>query len=65
LIASLLFGALQAGGLAMQSSEGIPASLSDIIQALLLLGFSVRYAPQILRLTRNVAARFALPGKRS
>ena len=50
--------------LAMQSSEGIPASLSDIIQALLLLGFSIRYAPQIIRLTRRVMANFTLIGKR-
>ena len=64
LVAALLFGALQSGGLAMQSSEGIPASLSDIIQALLLLGFSVRYAPQIIRLTRGVMANFTLIGKR-
>ncbi len=64
LVAALLFGALQAGGLAMQSSEGIPASLSDIIQALLLLGFSIRYAPQIIRLTRGVMANFTLVGKR-
>ena len=65
LVAALLFGALQSGGLAMQSSEGIPASLSDIIQALLLLGFSIRYAPQILRLTRRVRANFTLVGKRA
>ncbi|MCQ3809961.1 MAG: ABC transporter permease [Acidimicrobiia bacterium] len=64
LVAALLFGALQAGGLAMQSSEGIPASLSDIIQALLLLGFSIRYAPQIVRLTRGVMANFTLVGRR-
>ena len=64
LVAALLFGALQSGGLAMQSSEGIPASLSDIIQALLLLGFSIRYAPQIIRLTRRVMANFTLIGKR-
>ena len=63
LVAALLFGALQAGGLAMQSSEGIPASLSDIIQALLLLGFSIRYAPQIIRLTRGVMANFTLVGR--
>jgi general nucleoside transport system permease protein len=60
LVAALLFGALQAGGLAMQSSEGIPSSLSDIIQALILLGFSIRYAPQILRLSRGVMANFSL-----
>ena len=65
LVAALLFGALQSGGLAMQSSEGIPASLSDIIQALLLLGFSIRYAPQILRLTRRVVANFTLVAKRA
>lgn len=64
LVAALLFGALQSGGLAMQSSEGIPASLSDIIQALLLLGFSIRYAPQIIRLTRGVMANFTLIGKK-
>ncbi len=64
LVAALLFGALQAGGLAMQSSEGIPASLSDIIQALLLLGFSIRYAPQIIRLTRGVMANFTLVGRK-
>ena len=64
LVAALLFGALQSGGLAMQSSEGIPASLSDIIQALLLLGFSIRYAPQIIRLSRRVMANFTLIGKR-
>ena len=64
LVAAILFGALQSGGLAMQSSEGIPASLSDIIQALLLLGFSIRYAPQIIRLARGVMANFTLIGKR-
>ncbi len=64
LVAAVLFGALQAGGLAMQSSEGIPASLSDIIQALLLLGFSIRYAPQIIRLTRGVMANFTLVGRK-
>ena len=62
LVASLLFGALQAGGLAMQSSEGIPASLSDIIQALILLGFSVRFAPQIIELTRRIAGQFRIGG---
>jgi simple sugar transport system permease protein len=60
IVAALLFGALQSGGLAMQSAEGIPASLSDIIQALILLGFSIRYAPQIMRLTKGVMANFSL-----
>lgn len=60
IVAALLFGALQSGGLAMQSAEGIPASLSDIIQALILLGFSIRYAPQIMRLTTGVMANFSL-----
>ena len=54
LAAALLVGALQAGGLHMQSVEGIPASLSDIIQALILLGFAVRYAPQIAAIARRV-----------
>ena len=51
--AALLVGALQAGGLHMQSVEGIPASLSDVIQALILLGFAVRYAPQIAAIARR------------
>ena len=59
-VAALLFGALQSGGLAMQSSEGIPASLSGIIQALILLGFSVRYAPQISALVRRASANLSL-----
>ena len=54
LAAALLVGALQAGGLHMQSVEGIPASLSDVIQALILLGFAVRYAPQIAAIARRV-----------
>ncbi len=65
LAASLLFGALQSGGLAMQSSEGIPASLSDVIQALILLGFAVRYAPQIASLLRRAARSFRLVPDRS
>ncbi len=52
--ASLLVGALQAGGLHMQSTEGIPATLSDVIQALILLGFAVRYAPQITAIGQRV-----------
>ncbi|MEQ8716273.1 MAG: ABC transporter permease [Acidimicrobiales bacterium] len=58
--AALLFGGLQAGGLSMQSSEGIPATLSDVIQALILLGFSVRYAPQIARLLRRAVRTMPL-----
>ena len=54
LAAALLVGALQAGGLHMQAVESIPASLSDIIQALILLGFAVRYAPQIAAIARRV-----------
>ena len=54
LAAALLVGALQAGGLHMQATEGIPASLSDVIQALILLGFAVRYAPQIAAIARRV-----------
>lgn len=54
LAAALLVGALQAGGLHMQATEGIPASLSDVIQALILLGFAVRYAPQIASIARRV-----------
>ncbi|MCY3663342.1 MAG: ABC transporter permease [bacterium] len=53
LAAALLVGALQAGGLHMQATEGIPASLSDVIQALILLGFAVRYAPQIAAIFRR------------
>ena len=53
LAAALLVGALQAGGLHMQATEGIPASLSDVIQALILLGFAVRYAPQIAAIARR------------
>jgi len=53
LAAALLVGALQAGGLHMQAVEGIPASLSDVIQALILLGFAVRYAPQIAAIARR------------
>jgi len=37
----------------MQAVEGIPASLSDVIQALILLGFAVRYAPQIAAIARR------------
>jgi len=65
LAAALLFGALQASGLAMQSSEGIPAPLSDIIQALILLGFSIRYAPQVMRLSRRVMANLTFARKTS
>lgn len=54
LAASLLVGALQSGGLHMQATEDIPATLSDIIQALILLGFAVRYAPQITALLHRV-----------
>lgn len=54
LAAALLVGALQSGGLHMQATEGIPASLSDVIQALILLGFAVRYAPQIAAIGRRV-----------
>lgn len=54
LAAAVLVGALQAGGLHMQAVEGIPASLSDVIQALILLGFAVRYAPQIAAIARRV-----------
>jgi len=57
LAGALLFGALQSGGLAMQSAEGIPASLSDIIQAVILLGFSVRYAPQIANIFGRIFNR--------
>jgi len=62
--AALLFGALQSGGLSMQSSEGIPATLSDVIQALILLGFSVRYAPAIAGLLRRMGrSATLLPGR--
>ena len=59
LAAALLVGVLQAGGLHMQAVEGIPASLSDVIQALILLGFAVRYAPQIAALLRRAARSLA------
>ena len=59
LAAALLVGALQSGGLHMQSVEGIPASLSDVIQALILLGFAVRYAPQIAAIFRRAARSLA------
>jgi len=64
LAGALLFGALQSGGLSMQSGEGIPASLSDIIQALILLGFSVRYAPQIANLFGCISNRM-MPSRRT
>ena len=54
LAASLLVGALQAGGLHMQATEEIPANLSHVIEALILLGFAVRYAPQIVSLLGRV-----------
>ena len=64
LAGALLLGALQSGGLAMQSAEGVPASLSDVIQALILLGFSVRYAPQIAALLRHLTRSFRIiPGR--
>ena len=63
LAGALLFGALQSGGLAMQSAEGVPASLSDVIQAVILLGFSVRYAPQIGEIFKRVTHRIR-PKKR-
>ena len=37
----------------MQATGGIPASLSDSFQALILLGFAVRYAPQIAAIARR------------
>ena len=55
--AALLFGALRSGGLAMENAEGIPSSLSDVIQALILLGFSLRYVPRIMAFVRRSAAR--------
>jgi simple sugar transport system permease protein len=64
LAGAVLFGALQSGGLSMQSAEGIPASLSDIIQAVILLGFSVRYAPQIASLFDCIADRM-MPSRRT
>lgn len=64
-VAALLFGALQSGGLAMETSEGIPSSLSDIIQALILLGFSIRYAPQIKRLVHRVSTHLTFGRARS
>ncbi len=65
LAAALLFGALQSGGLAMQSSEGVPSSLSDVIQAVILLGFAVRYAPQVAALLRRAVRSFRLVPDRS
>ena len=63
LAGAVLFGALQSGGLSMQSAEGIPASLSDIIQAMILLGFSVRYAPQIADVFSRIASRARSKGR--
>ena len=63
LAGAVLFGALQSGGLSMQSAEGIPASLSDIIQAMILLGFSVRYAPQIADVFGRIASRARPKGR--
>ena len=50
LAASLLVGILQSGGLHMQATENIPHNLGEVIEALILLGFAVRYAPQIVAL---------------
>ena len=60
LTAALLFGGLKSGGLAMENAENIPASLSDVIQALILLGFSLRYAPRIARLMRTTLSSIRL-----
>lgn len=64
LAASLLVGMLQSGGLHMQATEKIPHNLGEVIEALILLGFAVRYAPQIVailgRAVRSVRSTLRL-----
>ena len=56
-LAGLLFGALQAGGVQMQSSTGVPIDLVTVLQALIVLFIAApALIRAIFRLTRGHAA---------
>jgi simple sugar transport system permease protein len=52
-LAGLLFGALSAGGLAMQAGPGIPVELAQVLQALIVLFVA---APALVRAVLRVKA---------
>ncbi len=52
--AAVLLSALSAGGLHMEATQEIPSTLSDVLQALVLLGVAARFAPRLWRLGRRV-----------
>jgi ABC-type uncharacterized transport system permease subunit len=53
-LAGLLFGALSAGGLAMQAAAGVPSDLADVLQALIVLFVA---APALVRALLRVPAK--------
>lgn len=57
LSASLLLAGLQAGGVYMEQTASVPATLSDVVQALILLGFAARLGPRLWRAARGRTER--------
>ena len=57
--ASLLMAALQAGGVFMEQTAHIPATLSDVVQALILLSFAARLGPRLWRPRASAGAEIA------
>jgi simple sugar transport system permease protein len=55
-LAGLLFGALSAGGLAMQASAGVPPELAQVLQALIVLFVA---APALVRTVLRIRAEGA------
>ena len=53
MLAGLLFGALRAGGVQMQSSTGIPIDLVQVIQSLIVLFIA---APALIRSIFHLSA---------
>jgi ABC-type uncharacterized transport system permease subunit len=55
--ASLLLAGLQAGGVYMEQTASVPATLSDVVQALVLLGFAARLGPRLWQAARSGARK--------
>ena len=60
MLAGLLFGALRAGGVAMQARTGVPIDLITVLQALIVLFIA---APQLVRSIFRIRADRAGTGQ--
>jgi ABC-type uncharacterized transport system permease subunit len=57
--AALLLAGLQAGGVFMEQTAHVPATLSDVVQALILLSFAARLGPRLWRPRASAGSEIA------